>query len=194
MPFTGPISSGFASAGWIRGRFSDSGVRVVAKTTASSFESLRELLREGSGWERALVSTVDAWCPFQDFLRFIESALAHDPDATVLGVTPFVADEQPLWVTPDAAGQIRDLGGPSGRMVTAGFYLLPARLRRLSPPAWATGRLRDFLGWLVHRGEPVYGVALDTAVDVDDPEDVQLAEALMARAPSPPASRGTPSP
>jgi NDP-sugar pyrophosphorylase family protein len=183
-----------ASADWIRGRFSDSAVRVIARTTASSFESLRELLRQGAGWERALVSTVDAWCPSEDFLRFIESAVAHDPDATVLAITPFVADARPLWVTPDATGQIRDLGGPSGRMVTAGFYLLPERLRRLSPPPSAAGRLRDFLAWLVHRGEPVYGVVLDTVVDVDDPDDVQLAETLMARAPSPPASRGTPSP
>jgi len=170
---------GRESAAWIQARYPESVVRVVTRTTASSFESLREVLRHGEAATRSLVSTVDAWCPPEEFVRFAERAAAHDPDAFVLAVTAFVADERPLWVTLDATGRVVDLGGASGAMVTAGFYLIPSRVRRLSPPPGACGRLRDFLAWLVRRGEPVYGVVLGTVVDVDTPDDVRHAERLM---------------
>ncbi|MBI2159511.1 MAG: hypothetical protein HYU25_03810, partial [Candidatus Rokubacteria bacterium] len=40
------------------------------------------------------------------------------------------------------------------------------------------GRLREFLAWLPHAGEPVYGEIIETVVDVDRADDVALAEAL----------------
>ena len=43
------------------------------------------------------------------------------------------------------------------------------------------GRLRDFLRWIVERGEPVYGLSIPVVVDVDRAEDVELAEALVER-------------
>jgi NDP-sugar pyrophosphorylase family protein len=173
------------SAAWIRARYSESVVRVVTRTTASSFESLREVLRHGATATRSLVSTVDAWCPPEEFVQFAERAAAHDPDASVLAVTAFVADERPLWVTLDATGRIVELGGAPATMVTAGFYLFPSRVRGFSPPPGACGRLRDFLAWLVRRGEPVYGVVLGAVVDVDTPDDVRHAERLMARVAAP---------
>jgi NDP-sugar pyrophosphorylase family protein len=72
-------------------------------------------------------------------------------------------------------------------MVTAGIYLVPERVRRLSPPP-AVRRLRDFLAWLLRRGEPMYAVTLPAVVDVDRAEDVALAEA-MAREAERPAGR-----
>jgi NDP-sugar pyrophosphorylase family protein len=95
----------------------------------------------------------------------------------VLAVTPLVADERPLWVDLDASGCITSLGGDSGEMVTAGMYLVPERVRWISPPH-ELGRLREFLAWLVNQGQPVYGVIMGRVVDVDRAEDVALAEAL----------------
>jgi NDP-sugar pyrophosphorylase family protein len=178
-------------ASWVRGRFPGLDLHVLVRTTASSLESFQEIARHAVG-SRTLVSTVDAWCPVEDFVRFVEVALGHPDPATVLAVTPFVADDRPLWAAMDGAGRVTRLGGDSGAFVTAGIYLVPERVRRLTVPP-ELGRLRELLGWLVARGEPVYGVPIGTVIDVDRTSDVALAEALVRGAPGAGAARpGTP--
>jgi hypothetical protein len=94
----------------------------------------------------------------------------------VLGVTPLVADERPLWVTLGDRGRVREIGGPVGTHVTAGMYLLSPAARRATPPP--LGRLREFLGWLLAQGEPFYAESIEHVVDVDRACDVVMAETL----------------
>src|SRR5262249_56561491 len=134
----------------VRARFPGVDVQFIVKTTASSLESFFEVNRRlGPG--RALISTVDAWCRPADFTRFVEAARRRPAGASVLAVTPFVADEKPVWVTVDGAGRITGLGGPSGMQVTAGMYMLSQRARTASPPA--LGRRGGFLRWPPGPGE-----------------------------------------
>ena len=167
-------------AAWVRGRFPELDLRLTVKTTASSLESFREVVG-GPSAGRMLVSTVDAWCRAADFRRFVEAALRRPREATVLAVTPLVADEKPLGAIVDAGGRITALGVESPALVTAGVYLVSERARRLEPPP-RLGRLREHLAWLLESGEPMYGDVIETVVDVDRAEDVALAEALAARA------------
>jgi NDP-sugar pyrophosphorylase family protein len=160
----------------VRERFPRLPVRFIVKTTASSLESFLEVTRT-AGAGRMLVSTVDAWCRPADFARFVDAAAHRSADATVLAVTPFVADEKPLWVDLDGEGRVSALGGSAGAFVTAGMYLVPDAVRRLTPPR-ELGRLRDLLAWLHRQGYPLYGEVIPTVVDVDRAEDVALAEAL----------------
>lgn len=161
---------------WVRSRFPTIDARFIVKTTRSSLESFMEVAtRLGSG--RALISTVDAWCPQEEFVTFVRAAQQFPPEAPVLAVTPLVADERPLWITLDASSRITGLGGDSGEMVTAGLYFVPEWARRIAPPC-ELGRLREFLAWLVNRGEPMYGIIMQHVVDVDRAEDVALAETL----------------
>ncbi len=154
-------------------------VRVLVKTTASSLESFGEILRLlPSG--RVLVSTVDAFLPDAEFLRFVRASGEAPEEATVLAVTSFVDDERPLWATLGEDGRIRALGGPSGNIGTAGLYAVPDSVRKLSPPP-GLARLRDFLGWLVASGVPVTGVSLPEVIDVDRPGDLALAEEMLRR-------------
>ena len=163
---------------WVRSHYPDLDLRIIVKTTASSLESFREVCALlGSG--PALLSTVDAWCPEDEFVAFVRAVRQRPADATVLAVTPLVADERPLWVTMSPDGRITGIGGDSGEMVTAGIYAVPERVRRLSSVS-GLGRLREFLARLVAQGEPVYGVVIPSVVDVDRAEDVALA-AAMAR-------------
>jgi NDP-sugar pyrophosphorylase family protein len=166
-------------ARWVRTRFPGWDIRVLTKTTGSSLESFQELVREARAGPM-LISTVDAWCPVDDFVRFVEVARGYPRDATVLAVTPFVADERPLWITLDRTRRVTRIDESSGAVVTAGIYVVsePARRMALEHPG---GRLRDFLRWIVARGEPVYGVSIPVVVDVDRAEDVKLAEALAER-------------
>jgi NDP-sugar pyrophosphorylase family protein len=166
---------------WVRSRFPALDVRFIVKTTASSLESFLEVVGvEGAG--PMLVSTVDAWCRPEDFVAFVEAAHRCPRDAMVLAVTPFVADERPLRVQLGGDGHVVEIGGDTGDMVTAGMYLVPERVRRLNPPA-GLGRLRDFLVWLHHRGEPVHAVIIPVVVDVDRSEDIDHAERLAGAAP-----------
>jgi len=165
---------------WMGARFPDLDLHFIVKTTASSLESFVEVAR-APGMGRALISAVDAWCLPADFVRFVEAALRRPPEATVLAVTPFVADENPLWVSLDESGRVTQLGGTSGDMVTAGIYLVSERVRKIAP-APGLARLREFLTWLSVRGEPLYGEIIQTVVDVDRADDVALAEALAGAA------------
>ncbi|MBI3809276.1 MAG: NDP-sugar synthase [Nitrospirae bacterium] len=164
---------------WVRSQYPDLDLRVIVKTTASSLESFREVCALlGSG--PALISTVDAWCPEDDFVAFVRAVRQRPADATVLAVTPLVADERPLWVTMSPDGRIIHIGGNAGEMVTAGMYAVPERVRQLSSMG-GLGRLREFLIRLVAQGEPVYGVVIPNVVDVDRAEDVALAEAMVRK-------------
>jgi NDP-sugar pyrophosphorylase family protein len=174
-------------ATWAKARFPSIALECLVKTTRSSFESFQALMTHAAG-ARTLVSTVDAWCPDQDFARFVTVAEAYPLETTVLALTPFVDDERPLWARVDETGRVTELGGASGDLVTAGIYLVPARVRRLAAVATAS-RLREFLAGLVASGEPVHGVVLPTVVDVDRPEDVAFAEALASRIIIAPATR-----
>jgi len=161
---------------WVRHRFPDLEVEFIVKTTASSLESFGEVIRCHPGG-RMLVSTVDAWCVEADFVRFIEAAVGRPADATVLAVTPLVADEKPLRVVMAPDGQVKALGDDAGDLVTAGMYLVPETVRGLTPPP-GLGRLREFLSWLVRSGAPVFGEVIEQVVDVDRADDVALAETL----------------
>lgn len=164
---------------WVLSRFPDLDVEVIVKTTASSLESFLEVTRRLAG-DRSLISTVDAWCRPGDFGGFLQAALRRPADASVLAVTPLVADERPLWVDVDAAGRIRRVGGPDGTHVTAGMYMLSERARAASPPP--LGSLREFLAWLHDQGEPMYAETIENVVDIDQQSDVVLAEALAGGA------------
>jgi NDP-sugar pyrophosphorylase family protein len=161
---------------WIRSHFPQLDVQILVKTTASSLESFQEVSsRLGTG--RAIISTVDAFCPRPDFLTFVQAIEFFPSEALLLAVTPFVADERPLWVTMGENGKVTKLGGDSGNVVTAGLYVVPESFRQSSIPK-GLNRLREFLAWLVSKGVPTYGIQIETVIDVDRDEDVKLAEAL----------------
>src|SRR5262249_59827133 len=119
---------------WIRRRFPDLAVEFVVKTTQSSLESFGEVIRLHPGG-RMLVTTVDAWCVESDFVRFVEAAARRPLDATVLAVTPLIADEKPLRVVTAADGRIHEIGGAAGDPITPRLYLVPQALRTMTPPA-----------------------------------------------------------
>lgn len=160
---------------WVHSRFPDLDIEVIVKTTPSSLESFREVTRRLAG-DRAVISTVDTWCRAEDFAGFVHAALRRPADASVLAVTPLVADERPLWVDVGPDGRVHRIGGSAGTHVTAGLYMLSERARAAAPPP--LGRLREFLTWLLEQGEPFYAETIEDVVDVDEKSDVVLAETL----------------
>jgi len=170
--------AGKAAADLVRERFQPLVSKIVVKSTHSSLESFREILAAAPPG-RLLVSTVDAFCPREEFVRFVRRAEEKPAGTTVLAVTHHVNDEKPLWITMDRSGRVTAVGGASGDAVTAGIYVFPERVRTLGIPA-GLGRLRDFLGWLAKTEEPVEAVEIPKVVDVDRVEDLAEAEEMAA--------------
>ena len=160
---------------------------MIVKTTPHSLASFQEVLAHLPPG-RALVSTVDAFCGPAAFESFARAASALPQDTSALAVTPFVADEKPLWVSLDEHGRVERIGAGSGEMVTAGLYLVSESARRRVPPELS--RLREYLVWLHASGERLAGVVLDKVVDVDRAEDVALAEAMLAETRPEPLAAG----
>lgn len=165
-------------ATFVRERFPNLDMHCIVKTTRSSYESFWEVGRR-SGPGLILMSTVDWICPEPAFHRFVDQVMRYRQASVILAVTPFVADEKPLWVTLDPSGRVTSIGGASGDVVTAGLYLVSGSVFAEAPHPDTVNRLRDFLAWLVARGEPVYGAIIDQVIDVDRAEDLQLAETLL---------------
>jgi NDP-sugar pyrophosphorylase family protein len=164
----------------VRARFPERPIEFIVKTTASSLESFR-LVTGAPRRGPMLVSTVDAWCRASDFAAFVDAAMRRPPDAVVLAVTPFVADEKPLWVDLEDDGRLSAIGSPRGAFVTAGMYVVPESVRRATPPS-ELGRLRELLGWLHESGHAMFGEVIPTVVDIDRADDVAIAEALERHA------------
>jgi NDP-sugar pyrophosphorylase family protein len=147
---------------------------VIVRTTPSSYASF-QLVVGRLARAPAVITTIDAIMPVDDFQIFVKLATGFAKNAVVLGLTDRVDDENPLWATLNAAdGRVRQLGGGHGSHVTAGLYWLPAQ----RPPEPTTGfaRLRDYLGWLVAEHQPVYGIVLPCVFDIDRARDVVAAE------------------
>jgi NDP-sugar pyrophosphorylase family protein len=170
--------AGKDAAKLVRERFGRLVSKIVVKSTHSSLESFREILLAAPPG-RLLVSTVDAFCRREDFVRFVRSAEEKPAEATVLATTRYVHDEKPLWVTTSRSGRVTVVGGASGDAVTAGIYVFPEKVRTLGIPA-DLGRLREFLAWLAKSKEPIEAVEIPKVVDVDRPEDLAEAEEMAA--------------
>lgn len=138
-------------ATFVRKRFPNLDIQCIVKTTRSSYESFWEVGRR-SGPGRILMSTVDWICPEPAFHRFVDQAISCRQASVVLAVTPFVADEKPLWVTLDPSGRVTAIGGASGDVVTAGLYLVSGAIFAQAPHPSTLGRLRDFFDVAGHRG------------------------------------------
>jgi len=159
---------------WLRDHAGDFDLDLIVRTTPSSYASFQTVVGRLAGMP-AVITTIDAVMPVDDFYAFVKSAADFAKNAVALGLTDHVDDDNPLWATLDAAdGRIRQLGGSHGTHVTAGLYWLPAQ----RPPEPTTGfaRLRDYLGWLVAKHQPVRGIVLPRVFDIDRARDIAAAE------------------
>jgi NDP-sugar pyrophosphorylase family protein len=159
---------------WLDEHCQDFDLDVIVRTTPSSYASF-QLVAARLADASAVITTVDAVMPIEDFRLFLQSAAGFGKDALVLGLTGHVDDEEPLWATLDPAdGRVLRLAGDAGNYVTAGLYRTPAQ--RLPEPKAGFARLRDYLQWLVDQGRQVYGVVLPLVFDIDRARDVEAAE------------------
>jgi NDP-sugar pyrophosphorylase family protein len=157
-------------------------MEIVIKTTPNSMESLFCLAPHLSR-EPFILFTVDVVCAQQVVEDFVREARALNDAKGALALTRHVDDEKPLWAAIDNSRRIVAMGdGARGsEWVTAGFYyfspdifaeIAPAKKKNLTA-------LRQFLGHLIAEGYPLFGIPVPKTIDVDYPEDIAKAEALL---------------
>ena len=160
---------------------------IICRDTETSAESFLSLLEDAKDHEeeQLLITTVDSIFSPGAFKKFINKAKEMDPGQVILGVTRFVDDEKPLYVTIDQEDgeTITKIGGQSGDAVTCGVYLMPTRAR-LEAKNNKFSALRALLGHLFEAGIPFKAIDMGTVIDVDRPEDITTAEAFLAKSAS----------
>jgi NDP-sugar pyrophosphorylase family protein len=166
-------------AEWVRAHFSSLELKILVRTTRSSFESFWRVGR-ALGPGRHLICTVDSICSTADWRAMFDSKVQFESEI-LLGVTSFVHDEKPLWVrTEPGSARIVNIGGPREKFATAGIYGVTAAIFERE---WEDGitSLRAFLGQLLREGFPFRAVPLGDVIDVDRVEDIKLAERFLSR-------------
>jgi NDP-sugar pyrophosphorylase family protein len=159
--------------------------RVIACETPSSLHTLAEgLMRLPAG--PVFCSMVDTVMPARDWQRVYDDATRHlaDDADVVLAVTPYVDDENPLWVDRGPDGDARRIGGRPvvPPCVTGGVYAFGPRARAAAIRVWREGgsRMRYFLSALLDQGARIATTEVALIVDLDHKRDIDAADALLA--------------
>src|SRR6478672_1676364 len=155
-------------------------IKLKARDTPSSMESLFTLGEHLRGAPRFLLATVDAVAEASELRRFAARALELTDGARA--VVRWRGDKRPLFaeVTPD--GAIAALGERQCAIVTAGFYYLPAAIFDLADRARAErlDAMRKLLAMAIASGMRLAAVELETTIDVDESADLAAARAMIA--------------
>lgn len=161
-------------------------LNYMVKTTPSSMHSLwhlSKLMPQGP----FVLTTVDTIFSEQQFARYIEAfqqSLAKGYDA-LMGVTPFVDDEKPLYVGTDPelniTGYYDTQTNPPCQYISAGIYALTANVQPVLNHCVQQGesRMRNFQRALVAQGLRLKAFNFGKVMDVDHASDIAKAEAFI---------------
>jgi NDP-sugar pyrophosphorylase family protein len=131
----------------------------------------------------AMVDTVMPTADWWNVYQAVTVRLAIGSHA-VLAVTPFVDDEQPVYISRDAAGFVTEVSDtpPAGApLVSGGVYGLSPVARRLAEVAVGSlHRMRAFLKLLVDLKVPAATVEVPRIIDLDHKRDLDAAETWLA--------------
>lgn len=154
------------------------------RDTASSYETFYHGV-QGLGNGPYLISTVDLVYDSAELKAFLVRANQFPKGSLVLGVTSFVHDERPLWVALGPDQKVLKLGNEamSTPWVTAGLYFGSEQTFAPLTDGGANrfSALRKGLSHLVASGIPTYAIPLSTVIDIDTPEDVEIAEQFLEK-------------
>ncbi len=165
---------------YLQNNFPDVDFHILCKNTDTSAESFLTILEAGNRNEKMLITTVDSIFTPGKLKDFIQQAQNMPSGAIVLGITTYVDDEKPLYVTlaSNDPSKITAIGGGKGDAVTCGVYLLPANIKKTAKDKKYSA-LRAFLADLFSKGLELRAIDMAKVIDVDRPEDILKAEAFI---------------
>ena len=153
---------------------------LVVKSTLTPMHSLMELLPY-LGSDRFCVTTVDTVFSEKRFSAMMEE-FAETPFDGLMGVTPLVDDEKPLYVSVDSSMMINGFLDEMAdcRYVSAGIYALKSSSFDVLRECVESGqtRMRYFQRRLLESGLRLKAFDMGQVVDVDHVSDIAKAQQI----------------
>lgn len=162
-------------------------LRIVVKSTPSSMHSFWELSRVLGRHGRFVLTTVDTVFRPDDFSAYIDAFEHAAGIDALMGVTPYIDDEKPLYVQTSGPEEritaFLDTAEPDVKYVSGGIY-------GLTPPCFdvldrcveaGMSRMRNFQRALVADGLRLRAFPFPKIIDVDHAADIAKAEALIRK-------------
>ena len=157
-------------------------IDLTVKSTPTPMHSLMEL-SPWLGQDRFCVTTVDTVFSESRFSAMMDE-FACTPYDGMMGVTPLVDDEKPLYVSVDEGMMIQGFldEKASCRFVSAGIYALKASALDVLRECVESGqtRMRYFQRQLLESGLKLKAYDMGPVVDVDHVSDVSKAQQIAS--------------
>lgn len=166
---------------YIKGYDSESEIQIKVKSTPSSLHSFYEIAKFSVG-ESIMLFTIDTVFDRREFDKFYKTAEVTEHDG-VWGITSYVEDEKPLYVSLDEDSIISGFHDKGDfDYVTGGFYFMKPSLHKHLKTAVDSGmsRMRNFQRYLVEMNYKLIGYKFDKIVDVDHVSDIKTAEKFLS--------------
>lgn len=161
-------------------------LRLVVKSTPSSMHSMWELSRwlDDSPFVLTTVDTIFREEEFDAFVQIFSGLLETGEADGLMGVTDYIDDEKPLYVSTDDDLWITAFLDQcdSPRYVSGGIYALTPRSLTILQDCVAHGeqRMRNFQRGLLRDGLKLKAWPFSKVLDVDHVSDIQKAEAFLS--------------
>lgn len=172
-----------ADAGAVPATWADADDVIVASTPGSmhSLHRLAPCLRQS---DRFCLTTVDTVFRHEEFDAFTDTLRRADDADGYMGVTTYIDDEKPLYISADAEGWITgyfDTPLPDTPYVSGGIYALPSSSLDVLDDCMEAGmvRMRDFQRALVASGMRLRAWPFSCIIDVDHADDITKALGLI---------------
>ena len=157
-------------------------LRLMVRSTPSSMHSLWEL-RRCLDEAPFILTTVDTIFQEQAFAAYVQAFRQMTSDG-LMGVTDYIDDERPLYVSTDAALRITDFTDTSDRphYISAGIYGLTPRCFETLGRCIERGeqRMRNFQRALIADGFRLQAWPFAKVFDIDHVSDIQKAEQFLS--------------
>ena len=159
--------------------------RFIVKSTPSSMHSMWELSR-WLGDEPFVLTTVDTIFrepEFADYVKTFHSLISRGEADGLMGVTDFIDDEKPLYVSTDdtlhITGFLDSCDAP--QYISGGIYgLTPASIDTLNRCIErGESRMRNFQRALVRDGLRLQAFPFSKVLDIDHASDIGKAEGFL---------------
>ncbi len=161
---------------FLKENFQDMDFEIICKDTETSCQSFLSLLSGLSEDKGILITTVDSIFGRGSLKKFLNE-IKKKKDFLFLGTTTFIDDEKPLYCEIREDGQINSLGNKVTDTVTCGAYYVPGKLiKKIKETEFPA--LRSFLSYILTL-TPAFSVDLGKVIDVDRPEDLELANKIL---------------
>ena len=162
---------------------------VVTASTPGSMHSLHRLAPCLKGCGRFCLTTVDTVFDPAEFDRYIDAYAADTGTYDgYMGVTTYIDDEKPLYVSADREGTVTgyfDTPVEGAGYISGGIYALPESALEILDECMAAGktRMRDFQRALVASGMRLKAWPFGLIIDIDHASDIDKAARLLSPAP-----------